>query len=157
MWWRWYSWMVIKLKFISLKACLLILLIFRVLSVIDEMKLENQPAVAVLPLGTGNDLARTLGWGGGYNNESMEVFIKKVIFGKIVKLDRWSIKTSLVKNDETASVSDVKLTNEVKDKLPLSVINNYFSIGADAKIALDFHSARGKFFIYPVLKENNEN
>lgn len=60
----------------------------RVLSVIDEMKLENQPSVAILPLGTGNDLARTLGWGGGYNNESMEVFIKKVIFGKIVKLDR---------------------------------------------------------------------
>lgn len=55
---------------------------------IDEMKLENQPSVAILPLGTGNDLARTLGWGGGYNNESMEVFIKKVIFGRIVKLDR---------------------------------------------------------------------
>lgn len=52
------------------------------------MKLPNQPAVAVLPLGTGNDLARTLGWGGGYNNESMELFIKKVIFGKIVELDR---------------------------------------------------------------------
>lgn len=59
-----------------------------VLSVIDEMKLDNLPSVAILPLGTGNDLARTLGWGGGYNNESMEVFIKKVIFGKIVKLDR---------------------------------------------------------------------
>lgn len=59
------------------------------MSVIDEMKLENQPSVAILPLGTGNDLARTMGWGGGYNNESMEVFIKKVIFGKIVKLDRY--------------------------------------------------------------------
>ena len=55
---------------------------------IDELKYDKPPAVAVLPLGTGNDLARTLGWGGGYNNESMEVFIKKVIFGKEVQLDR---------------------------------------------------------------------
>lgn len=127
----------------------LLFLLFRVLSVIDEMKLENQPSVAILPLGTGNDLARTLGWGGGYNNESMEIFIKKVIFGKIVKLDRWNITTSLIKNDEASSGSDMKLTGEVKDKLPLNVMNNYFSIGADAKIALDFHSARGeilKFF-----------
>ena len=116
------------------------------MSVIDEMKLENQPSVAILPLGTGNDLARTLGWGGGYNNESMEIFIKKVIFGKIVKLDRWNITTSLIKNDETSPGSDIKLTGEVKDKLPLNVMNNYFSIGADAKIALDFHSARGRIF-----------
>lgn len=59
-----------------------------VLSVLDEMELENPPSIAILPLGTGNDLARTLGWGGGYNNESMEVFLNKVIYGKSVKLDR---------------------------------------------------------------------
>ena len=53
------------------------------------MHLENAPAVAILPLGTGNDLARTLGWGGGYNNESMEAFLNKVINGKPVKLDRY--------------------------------------------------------------------
>ncbi len=60
----------------------------RVLSVLDEMCLPNPPAVAILPLGTGNDLARTLGWGGGYNNESMELFLNKVIYGKVVQLDR---------------------------------------------------------------------
>jgi diacylglycerol kinase (ATP) len=59
-----------------------------VLSVIDEMNYENPPSVAILPLGTGNDLARTLGWGGGYNNESMEFFLNRVIYGKVVKLDR---------------------------------------------------------------------
>lgn len=106
------------------------------------MGLQNQPSVAILPLGTGNDLARTLGWGGGYNNESMEIFIKKVIFGKIVKLDRWSIKTNLINSTEP----QIRPFTDAKDKLPLNVINNYFSIGADAKIALDFHSARGKFF-----------
>ena len=60
-----------------------------VLSVIDEIDFEVKPAVAILPLGTGNDLARTLNWGGGYNNELIEDYLKKVIASNLVKLDRY--------------------------------------------------------------------
>lgn len=115
-----------------------------VLSVIDEIDFgENLPAVSILPLGTGNDLARTLGWGGGYNNESMEVFLNKVINGSVVKLDRWTINTTLVESKKLSDV-DSKEVESAKNNLPLSVLNNYFSIGADAKTALSFHEAREK-------------
>ena len=112
-----------------------------VLSVLDELDFgSNKPAVAIIPLGTGNDLSRTLGWGGGYKDESMEQFIKKVINGRIELLDRWTIMTNLI-NDK---LNVTELVPSAKAKLPLTVINNYFSIGADSKIALDFHEAREK-------------
>ncbi len=78
----------INLQFTSLTKKKLNFNLKRVLSVLDQLDLPNPPAVGILPLGTGNDLARTLGWGGGYNNESMELFLNRVINGRIVQLDR---------------------------------------------------------------------
>jgi len=112
-----------------------------VLSVLDEMDFgSNKPAVAIIPLGTGNDLARTLGWGGGFNNESIKGILNKIINGDIQLLDRWSIKINIRNNGIPLN----ELVRSAKANLPLTVMNNYFSIGADSKIALDFHEAREK-------------
>ena len=63
-----------------------------VLTEIDIMDYHNPPPIAVLPLGTGNDLARTLGWGGGYERSddllNLLVHVRK---GGIVDVDRWKV------------------------------------------------------------------
>lgn len=101
------------------------------LSALDKLEEEGHkylPPVAVLPLGTGNDLARVLGWGGGYDNEAMPPICSNIDRGHEIMLDRWKLE-----------IENVDVENGVKHP---KVMNNYFSIGVDAKIALDFHRKR---------------
>ncbi|XP_031636667.1 eye-specific diacylglycerol kinase isoform X3 [Contarinia nasturtii] len=107
-----------------------------ILSVLDQLHFETQPAVGVLPLGTGNDLARALGWGGGYTDEPISAILKNIGDSDTVVLDRWNLKVS-----PNPDAKDEKGRGG-KDNLPLNVVNNYFSFGVDAHIALEFHEAR---------------
>ncbi|KAM4614651.1 diacylglycerol kinase iota [Polymixia lowei] len=103
-----------------------------ILSALDELQMNPQPPVAVLPLGTGNDLARTLNWGGGYTDEPVSKVLCHVEDGSVVQLDRWNL---LVEK------SPAQL-EEGTQKLPLNVFNNYFSLGFDAHVTLEFHESR---------------
>ncbi|XP_076064049.1 retinal degeneration A isoform X9 [Oratosquilla oratoria] len=105
-----------------------------VLSVLDQLHFEPPPAVAVLPLGTGNDLARALGWGGGYTDEPISKILCNISDGEVVQLDRWKLDVS--------PNTEYEPSEEGKENLPLNVVNNYFSFGVDAHIALEFHEAR---------------
>ena len=50
-----------------------------ILQTLDEIDVPKKPPVGVLPLGTGNDLARVLGWGGGYSNELISELLVQVL------------------------------------------------------------------------------
>lgn len=129
-----------------------------IFSALDELGIK--PSVAVLPLGTGNDLARAFGWGGSYTDEPLSKILFNVRDGEVVQLDRWdlivernyNISGAEIQPDRSSTSSgggsgdlleDVKFeTTNARETLPTNVINNYFSIGVDAHIALEFHEAR---------------
>ncbi|XP_073898881.1 diacylglycerol kinase theta isoform X2 [Castor canadensis] len=117
-----------------------------VLATLEEMRHRlacPEPSVAILPLGTGNDLGRVLRWGAGYSGEDPFSVLVSVDEADAVLMDRWTI---LLDAQETGSAE-----NSVVEAEPPKIVqmSNYCGIGIDAELSLDFHQAReeepGKF------------
>ncbi|KAM8855960.1 diacylglycerol kinase eta isoform 10-T10 [Spinachia spinachia] len=69
-----------------------------VLSEIDKLSLHKQCQLGVLPLGTGNDLARVLGWGPSCDDDTqLPQILEKLERASTKMLDRWSIMTYEIK------------------------------------------------------------
>jgi len=129
-----------------------------VLDALDKTPFVHQPQVGVVPLGTGNDLARCLRWGGGYEGESMWKILSKYERSETTMLDRWSITVSDIDPDpirRAASTDGLEDPSGPKSltipkmlsehgQIPFTIINNYFSIGVDAAICCKFHLEREK-------------
>uniref|UniRef100_A0A452UFX3 Diacylglycerol kinase n=1 Tax=Ursus maritimus TaxID=29073 RepID=A0A452UFX3_URSMA len=63
-----------------------------VLSEIDSLNLHKQCQLGVLPLGTGNDLARVLGWGSACDDDTqLPQILEKLERASTKMLDRWSV------------------------------------------------------------------
>mmetsp|Transcript_3689 Transcript_3689/g.8071 ORF Transcript_3689/g.8071 Transcript_3689/m.8071 type:complete len:547 (-) Transcript_3689:20-1660(-) len=124
--------------------------------------------VAVVPLGTGNDLARSLGWGGSLSRVSDVLqYLKWLVGADTVFMDQWRMLlrpheelpedhklrtlgshpqlverpdlTAQCLNDIRDSVGD--LSGEGRQVF-VAYWQNYFSIGTDAKIAFGVERSR---------------
>nr|CDS26387.1 diacylglycerol kinase [Hymenolepis microstoma] len=107
------------------------------------------PPIALLPLGTGNDLARVLHWGGGYTSSEAPLrILKNIAAAEKVRLDRWTLvgRSDEEMKDEVKAALHIQTNsqNTTEDNSFMVIMNNYFGIGIDADLALDFHNARSE-------------
>ncbi|KAG5522748.1 hypothetical protein RHGRI_034783 [Rhododendron griersonianum] len=114
-----------------------------VLTAIDKQNFVSPPPVAILPAGTGNDLARVLSWGGGLGSVERQgglcTVLRHIEHAAVTILDRWKIAI---------------LNQEGKQLQPPKFMNNYLvhygdkqvivvaGVGCDAKVALEIHNLR---------------
>ena len=123
------------------------------LEIVKHEMVSKNPPVAVLPLGTGNDLAQTLGWvnfaslvppppsndnndntnnNRQFNNKRDQSVLSNLLYAvetaEEIQLDRWLV-----------SVDDGALLPREQSS---AVMTNYLSFGVDAQVALKFHLLR---------------
>uniref|UniRef100_A0A7N0REQ6 Diacylglycerol kinase n=1 Tax=Kalanchoe fedtschenkoi TaxID=63787 RepID=A0A7N0REQ6_KALFE len=132
------------------------------LGVICDLKLPHPPPVATVPLGTGNNLPYSFGWGKknpGTDRQSVEAFLNKVKNAKEIKIDSWHIvmKMKAATNDLCDPIAPLQLPYTLHAFKRVSQVDthdtdgyhtfrggfwNYFSMGMDAQVSYAFHSQR---------------
>jgi len=138
----------------------------------EEGMLDRLP-VAIVPLGTGNDLARSLGWGKRLKSVSQIVdYLEWVVDAVPVDLDQWQVALrphsklpenhrlrgfgshpQLVSEDQAAeklrkqmdsSLHKSSSEGEQCQDVYIGFCQNYFSIGMTAKVAISVDQARSE-------------
>ncbi|KAL5840231.1 hypothetical protein ACOSQ4_012839 [Xanthoceras sorbifolium] len=122
---------------------------------------EPVPPVGIIPLGTGNDLARSFGWGGTFPfawKSAVKKTLNKAGTGPICRLDSWHITMQVPSGEVVDPPYSLKPTGEcaldqgltIEGELPEKVNSyegvfyNYFSVGMDAQVAYGFHHLRNE-------------
>lgn len=65
--------------------------------------------VLVIYYRLGNDLARCLRWGGGYEGESIPKLLDKISRSDVVMMDRWNVSIEPLNEKEDMSVPSHKV------------------------------------------------
>ena len=126
----------------------------------DQSQRQHQssiPAVAILPLGTGNDLARVFGW---WNQDNLitptthrllnrQDLIQAIYRAERVQLDRWMVDirpygpSDYYHQSRSLLIASLRIPKSI---MPtgnhIVMMYNYFSVGVDALVALNFHETR---------------
>ncbi|TKS65038.1 Diacylglycerol kinase theta [Collichthys lucidus] len=107
-----------------------------VLEAVRHKLVCREPPIGIVPLGTGNDLARILRWGAGYSGEDPHHILVSVDEADEVLMDRWTILL------DAQDISEDGKDNGFLEPPKIVQMNNYFGLGIDAELSLDFHQAR---------------
>ncbi|XAR66682.1 Diacylglycerol kinase [Bertholletia excelsa] len=138
---------------------------------LHKQRREPVPPTAIIPLGTGNDLSRSFGWGGSFPfnwKSAIKRTLDKASAAPISRLDSWKISVSMPSGEiedpphclrsleECSLDQGVQTERELPEKVQTEgelpekvsqyegVFYNYFSIGMDAQIAYGFHHLRNE-------------
>ncbi|CAN6233154.1 unnamed protein product [Urochloa humidicola] len=130
------------------------------LSDLYKTKREPVPPTGIIPLGTGNDLARSFGWGGSFPfgwRSAVKRYLNKAATGPICRLDSWQTVIQMPEGEiqelpyslkKVEPADRLEISQEDGSELPekascyKGVFYNYLSIGMDAQVAYGFHHLR---------------
>ncbi len=86
----------------------------------------------------GNDLARCLRWGGGYEGESIAKILEKISRAEVIMMDRWNVSIEASVDKEEAAPTHKVL------KVSLTLVPSSFSFFPFSKYKnFFFHSTLG--------------
>jgi diacylglycerol kinase (ATP) len=103
-----------------------------VCSALDDLVFEHRPGICVIPLGTGNDLSRALGWGSGFTSDvDVEELLQEIDRAEEKMLDRWRV-----------NVVELSPHSGAPQKSNFYTLNNYLSFGCDAAVCKQFADLR---------------
>ncbi|XVE49834.1 hypothetical protein DITRI_Ditri01bG0113900 [Diplodiscus trichospermus] len=132
------------------------------LGVVCDLKLPHPPPIATVPLGTGNNLPFSFGWGKknpGTDPNSVLSFFEQVMVAKEMKLDNWHIlmRMRTPKEGSCDPIAPLELPHSLHsfghvsstDELHMEGYHtfrggfwNYFSMGMDTQVSYAFHSEK---------------
>ncbi|KAJ4831357.1 Diacylglycerol kinase 5 [Turnera subulata] len=132
------------------------------LGVVSDLKLPQPPPIATVPLGTGNNLPFSFGWGKknpGTDRVSVVSFLEQVRSAREMKIDSWHIimRMRIPEKGSCDPIAPLELPHSLhafhrvsqSDSLHMEGYHtfrggfwNYFSMGMDAQVSYAFHSER---------------